>query len=110
MSDVKSTQLRNPPIVEAVFDVDCDLAPGFDFMALETRSRAQFADQYPKFRTQFLQELQIETTEDTQLKASSRSGIQAFQCLHEDEKQLVQVRPKGFSFNRLAPYSSLDDY
>jgi uncharacterized protein (TIGR04255 family) len=110
MANASHPQLQNPPIVEAVFDVDCDLPLGFDLMALEARTRAQFADQYPKFRTQFLQELQIEATEDTQPKISGRSAVQAFQCLHEDEKQLVQVRPQGFSFNRLAPYSSLDDY
>ena len=103
-------QLRNPPIVEAVFDIDCDLPPGFDLTALEARSRTQFAGQYPKFRTQFLQELQIEATEGAQPKISGRPAVQAFQCLQEDEKQLVQVRPQGFSFNRLAPYSSLDDY
>jgi uncharacterized protein (TIGR04255 family) len=37
-------------------------------------------------------------------------AVQAFQFLHDDEKQLVQVRAQGFSFNRLAPYTSLDDY
>ena len=36
--------------------------------------------------------------------------MQAFQFLHDDEKQLVQVRTQGFAFNRLAPYGSLDDY
>ena len=41
---------------------------------------------------------------------SVRRGIQALQFLHADEKQLVQVRAQGFSFNRLAPYTSLDDY
>lgn len=30
--------------------------------------------------------------------------------MHDDEKQLVQVRAEGFSFNRLAPYTTLDDY
>ncbi len=29
------------------------------------------------------------------------------QFLTEDEKQLIQFRPNGFSFNRLAPYGSL---
>jgi uncharacterized protein (TIGR04255 family) len=110
MSKASLPQLRNPPIVEAVFDVDCDLPPGFDFAALETRLRAQFVDQYPKFRAQFLQEHKIEATEDAQPKISSRLAVQAFQFLDDDEKQLVQVRAQGFSFNRLAPYTSLDDY
>ena len=33
-----------------------------------------------------------------------------YQLLSQDEKQLVQVRVSGFSFNRLAPYTTLDDY
>jgi uncharacterized protein (TIGR04255 family) len=110
MSNAPSTQLRNPPIVEAVFDVDCDLPPGFDLAALETPSHARFGDRYPKFRAQFLQEHKIETTDDTPPKMSTRLAVQAFQFLHDDEKQIVQVRAQGFSFNRLAPYTSLDDY
>ncbi len=110
MSTASSTQLRNPPIVEAVFDVDCDLSPGFDLAALEGPSRAQFGNQYPKFRAQFLQEHKIETIADAPPKMSTRLAVQALQFLHEDERQLVQVRAQGFSFNRLAPYTSLDDY
>src|ERR1700692_2170040 len=104
MSDVSHPQLRNPPIVEAVFDVDCDLPPGFDLIALEAKLREQFQDRYPKFRTQFVQELQ------TGAAGGAWSGVKVFQFLHEDERQLVQVRPRGFSFNRLAPYTTLDDY
>lgn len=103
-------QLRNPPIVEAVFDVDCDLPPGFDLTALEESSRAQFGDQYPKFRAQFIQEFKIEAKDDAPQSMSIRRAVQSFQFLKEDEKQLVQVRAQGFSFNRLAPYTSLDDY
>ena len=103
-------RLRNPPIVEAVFDVDCDLPPGFELAALKEPSRAQFTDQYPTSRTQFIQGIKIETKPDATSSISSPRAIQAFQFLQSDEKQLVQVRAQGFSFNRLAPYSSLDDY
>jgi len=99
--------LRNPPIVEAVLDIDCDLSPGFDLAALEANSRTQFSDQYSKSRTLFQQEIEVVAGTP---HASSRRAVQAFQFLHEDEKQLVQVRANGFSFNRLAPYTSLDDY
>jgi uncharacterized protein (TIGR04255 family) len=110
MTNAPTPQLRNPPIVEAVFDVDCDLPPGFDLAALEERSRAQFRDHsYPKFRPLFLQEHQIQAVGE-QPKMSSRLAVQAFQFLHEDERQILQIRAQGFSFNRLAPYTSLDDY
>ena len=45
-----------------------------------------------------------------QITACAKRAIQSLQFLHEDEKQLVQVMAQGFSFNRLAPYTSLDDY
>jgi uncharacterized protein (TIGR04255 family) len=103
-------RLKKPPIVEAVFDVDCDLPPGFDLAALEQPSRERFGNRYPKSRPQFIREYKIEANVDAPLNASSRPAIQAFQFLHNDERQLVQLRVQGFSFNRLAPYSSLDDY
>jgi uncharacterized protein (TIGR04255 family) len=57
-----------------------------------------------------MQEHQIAMTVDAPLKMSSRLAVQAFQLLQEDERQLVQIRANGFSFNRLAPYTSLDGY
>jgi uncharacterized protein (TIGR04255 family) len=109
MAHAPILQLRNPPIVEAVLDIDCDLPPGFDLAALEAASRAALRDQYPKFRTQVMQEHRIEMNADA-LNTSTRRAVQALQFLHEDERQLVQVRANGFSFNRLAPYTTLNDY
>ena len=106
----KPRVLSRPPIVEAVVDIDCDMPPGQDLAALEAPARDAFRDRYPKFRTRFLHEGQIELQGDDLPKFSARRGIQALQFLQDDEKQLVQVRPQGFSFNRLAPYSTLDDY
>jgi len=99
-----------PPIIEAVLDIDCDLPPAVDLAALEAPARAAFRERYPKHKTQFLDEHTIEARAENPPKLSSRRGLQAFQFLQEDEKQLIQVRGKGYSFNRLAPYSSLDDY
>lgn len=103
-------KLTKPPIVEAVLDIGCDMPPKFDLAALEVPSRDQFLDQYPKFRVQLIQETKIEAKPDASSQLSVRRGIQALQFLHGDGKQLVQVRAQGFSFNRLAPYTSLDDY
>lgn len=66
--------------------------------------------QYPKFRIQFLEQHRIESKADQPAKHSAKRAIQALQFLHDNEKQLVQARAQGFSFNRLAPYTSLDDY
>jgi uncharacterized protein (TIGR04255 family) len=43
-------------------------------------------------------------------EVSGSRALQALQFLKDDEKQLIQLRREGFSFNRLAPYDSLDTY
>ena len=111
MLDSSSVKLRNPPIVEAVIDVDCDLPAGFDLAGLETAARAQFEPRYPKSQTLFSQEHLIQAAaQGASPKLTSRLSVQAFQYRQEDGKQLVQVRAQGFSFNRLAPYTGLDEY
>jgi uncharacterized protein (TIGR04255 family) len=103
-------KLPNPPIVEAVLDIECDLPPGQKLTALEGPASECFRDRYPKKRATLLQQHQIVTKPDAPPELSVCRGVQAFQFVAEDEKQLVQVRVQGFSFNRLAPYTSLDDY
>jgi uncharacterized protein (TIGR04255 family) len=102
--------LAKAPILEAVLDMDCDMSPGFNLAAMEERGRQAFRSQYPKFRNQFLEHHRIEAKVDEPAKHIAMRAIQALQFLHDNEKQLVQVRAQGFSFNRLAPYTSLDDY
>ena len=104
-------KLANAPIVEAVLDIDCDLPAGQQLASLEVVSRDAYRGRYPKSRKQLVQEHAIEASPDGPPRvAAGPHRVQAFQVLQDDEKQLVQVRAQGFSFNRLAPYSSLDDY
>jgi uncharacterized protein (TIGR04255 family) len=102
--------LKNAPIVEAVLDLDCDLPPSIDFAALQDAVKDTYSDKYPTFRPLFFQEAKIESKSAAPPEMSVRRGIQAFQCFDKTEKQLVQVRAQGYSFNRLAPYTSMDDY
>lgn len=101
-------KLARAPIIEAVVDIDCAMPPGFDLAALRDLAREKFREPYWKVRQQLVQELQSRFEESPKL--SIRHGLQALQFLQEDEKQLIQVRAQGFSFNRLAPYGSLDEY
>ncbi len=105
-----TTKLASPPIVEAVVDIDCDLPPSLDVGTLEAEARAAFAGSYPKFQVRLLQEHTIQAPAEGEPKLSVRRGLQALQFVQGDDRQLVQVRPGGYSFNRLAPYTSLDDY
>lgn len=103
-------KLAHAPIVEAVIDLRCDMPPAFDLTGLEKQARDIFRAEYPKFRPQLIEKHRFEQHGDAPPKISATRGIQALQFLTEDERQLAQVRAQGFSFNRLAPYSSLDDY
>lgn len=105
-----SLKLNVAPIVEAVVDIECDMPPKFDLAALETVARDAFREQYPLFQTQFLEEHQIQQRPDGTPLHSLKRRIQAFQFRQEDKRQLVQVRVQGYSFNRLKPYTTLDDY
>ena len=103
--------LAKPPIVEAVLDIDCDMPPGQDLATLEAPGRDAFGDRYPKFEPVFFHEGRIELRAgEAAPQVSGTVRIQALRFLQDDEKQLVQIRTQGFSFNRLAPYSTLGDY
>jgi uncharacterized protein (TIGR04255 family) len=109
--DESKLKLRRPPIVEAVLDIDCDVPPMQDLVALEGPAREGFGATYPKSTRQWLQEHRIEAKPDASATSfGSRHAVQSLRFLHHDEKQLVQVRALGYSFNRLAPYTALDDY
>ena len=103
-------KLPHPPIVEAVLDIECDLPPGQDIVSFENDARACFSERYPIFRTQVVQLHQIAAKPGESPEISVHQNVQALQFLQDDEKQLIQMRKEGFSFNRLSPYTSLDDY
>lgn len=98
------------PIVEAVLDIDCDLPPNLDIEALDAAGKAAYSDHYPCANRRMLSAHQVVVGPGRPPVVTSREGWQAHQYLSGDGKQLVQMRPNGFSFNRLAPYASLDDY
>ena len=108
--NAKSLQLLSAPIIEAVIDIDCDMPPTVDLAALAPAATQAFSTQYPNTRTQLTQETQFEIRDQESPKVTTQHGLAALQFFSEDERQLVQFRRQGFSFNRLAPYSSLDDY
>ena len=103
-------KLSDPPIVEAVLDIDCDMPPTLDWDELKESARNAYGAHYPKFQPISFERLEIEKSSGEPPTHKTLRGIQLLQFLHEDGKQIVQVRSQGYSFNRLAPYSTLDDY
>jgi uncharacterized protein (TIGR04255 family) len=109
MTESKFKLLR-PPIVEAVIDLECDMPPSFKLTSVEQKAHKVFDDTYPKSRVHFIEEHRIQSTQDKASTHSLKREAQGLQFLTEEENQIVQVRTNGFSFNRLAPYSTLDEY
>ena len=105
--------ISHPPIVEAVLDIECDLPITQELGELEQPALELFRDNYPNVQRQFVQQYELRATAGAPPDVSSHAGrprIAALQFFQEDRKQLVQVRTQGFSFNRLAPYGSFDQY
>lgn len=100
----------NPPIVEAVIDIECDFAAEFNLKSIEEPLKQAFLGTYPKTQTRLLQEFTFAMKPGQAVDQSARQALQALQFLHDDSKQLVQARTTGYSFNRLAPYSGFDEY
>jgi len=103
-------KLPKPPIVEAVLDIDCDLPPTLNFDEVEKLGMEAYDDRYPIRRKQFIQQAGMEVQSDAEPKFFASQGLSAFQFVSNDEKKVVQIRVGGFSYNRMAPYTSLDDY
>ncbi len=105
-------KLANPPIIEAILDIDCDMP--VDFRVGESIKPATeiYQDHYPQLRKKYLQQHEFEVVDHSQLAKSTNAmvDLQSLLLTQDDGKQLVQVRKGGFSFNRLQPYTTLDDY
>ncbi len=110
--NAKLEPLARPPIIEMVLDVDCNFRPGQRFNDLEQVAGEKYRSSYPKSRKHILQEVQFlkENVAAAEPAVRTQQRIQAFQFLNQDENQLVQVREQGYSFNKLSPYTTLDDY
>lgn len=107
-----SLQLKNAPIIEAVVEFYCELPPGQDRTGWESALKIRFGDVYPECQAQHLQEFNFQVAPDVQTQATGavRQGLHGFRHVTADGKQLVQCRIDGFFFNRLAPYTSFEDY
>ena len=112
--------LKNPPAIEAVLDIDCAMPPNFDLSKFEKDARDKLRATYKHFRKQFAQQTVIRGVDadatDAPVKppelqvSATLLALQFLQQENDKPTQIVQLRSTGYSFNRLAPYGHLDDY
>lgn len=115
INDVETMNLENQPIprapiIEAVVDIDCDMPTKLDLQSLRQPVETSLGAHYPKFKQLFIQQHVFKQQAGAMPEMETHQGKGAMQFLTIDEKQLIQYRPNGFSFNRLAPYDSFDHY
>lgn len=103
-------RLDLPPIAEAVVDIECDMQPQFNLLSVEPAARAKFLTDYPEFKKRFVEQHRFQPRGDEPAEHTTFREIQALQFIRSDKTQLLQVRTTGYSFNRLTPYTSLDNY
>ena len=99
--------LQNAPIVEAIIDVRVEARPEFqgqDFLAVMDGLRAD----YPKAEARRGITLQAAFGGPQAQPEVQDHGVNGLFLRSDDEKLVAQFRTDGFTFNRLAPYTSWD--
>jgi uncharacterized protein (TIGR04255 family) len=98
------------PVVEMIVDIDCDFPSTILLAEMEEAISVKLKPNYPIVRRRMVQRHQVKTHQDKAPEIKVSGALQALQLVSKDEKQLIQFRENGFSFNRLAPYTSFDEY
>ncbi|NGZ02642.1 MAG: hypothetical protein CV090_06295 [Nitrospira sp. WS238] len=99
---------RNPPITEALIDIRVELPSGVELSHLE-KLHDEIRLQYPTKKLRHRWEGKVEFKEGTSPVSETKDlGPDGILFWSTDEKQLVQFRLDGFTFNRLRPYKTWD--
>jgi len=101
--------LSKAPIIEAVIDFRTALAPTFNVEKLQ-EAHATIRQDYPQMKTQRSWMGQMMQTAGKPPKQAIRDlGVTGYAFSSADGKYVAQFRRDGFSFSRLAPYTSWED-
>jgi uncharacterized protein (TIGR04255 family) len=104
------SKLKKAPVIEAIIEFDCDMPPKFKVAEYEEAFKATYSVAYPEFRTVYAETHEIQSDREGTTSHSAQRAVDGHQFWNAEKTELVQVRNWGFSFNRLKPYSTLDDY
>ncbi len=100
--------LARPPITEAIIDFRVKARSGFRaqaFAALQNQLRNQF----PKMEERRHFETLLHVSPGSTQAKTQELGLQGYFFKSDDGNNIAQFRVDGFTFNRLRPYTSLDD-
>lgn len=98
--------LDRAPIREAVFDVRVDRA---EAAALDDlRDLAESLEDFPTVQHTYRAEVGIEVREKGEFTREDRAAPHGLRVISSDQTRILQLRLDGFSYSRLAPYTSWD--
>ncbi len=101
--------LTKAPIVEAILDVQMVFPKGIEIGKLAAL-HAPLREHYPTKAEETMVEVGVQLQAGKPLQPSGgKSEIRGYRFFSQDKKELVQCRKDGFTFNRLAPYTSWQD-
>ncbi|MBU3678897.1 MAG: TIGR04255 family protein [Candidatus Kapabacteria bacterium] len=101
------SKLKHPPIVEAVVDFDCDMPQDYDLERVQSDLAVALSADYPSVEQIRRADVTLNVDEAT---SGVTKSLDALRFRNATNDQIVQYRASGFSFNRLSPYRSFDDY
>ena len=100
----------NSPITEAIFDIKVNLPDGFELEKLLTfqdKIKQEFPHKREHVQIQGSLEFDEGLLPETMLFSSKQAG---YVFSSEDKKRVIQVKMDGFTFSRLKPYESWENF
>ena len=97
--------LDNAPIVEAVVDIKVKLPKHIDATALR-QIHASISNDYPKKQELIQRDIKIEVGKLSPEAPTHDIRHYGYRYASADDKQVMQVRLDGFTFNKLKPYKT----
>lgn len=101
MKKRKFDHLKNPPAIESVLDITTDEITDDNIQLLHVKNGA-LRKKFPGEEQIHLYEHSVIMGKNQQMTHTSRPL--GYRYKSEDQKEIAQFRPNGFSYNRLQPY------
>jgi len=101
--------LKNPPIIEAILDIQVDISPNVDLLTLENIHK-EIKEKFPNKEISNKWEGRIEIKQGEIPKASQDKTENGFWFKSKDAKSIFQARNDGFTFNSLGEYSNWKNF
>lgn len=98
---------KNPPVVEALVDIQVEHSPDFNVYDLR-RVRDNEAEKYPEEQRFMAHSLTVDVATGT--PAQRESTLRGFRFIGSAGQQIVLVRQDGFAFSKLRPYTSWESW